>query len=203
VLELDEVYLRFGQSLSAKGWIKQSSSYNKICSRMKKRYLYALLFGIPGFFISAILSIVIFGAVMGTLWIFVFGDNPWPVSPESTLSTILILSFLILWAASIVTGYIVGKKLEANPSLNWKHILISGGLTLAFIFFIVLQQWSVGNIGPKSDSALCSDFCAQRGYSGSGLPALNSGDRTCSCYDNSGKEALKVPLDQIESDAPK
>jgi len=164
---------------------------------MKKRYLYALLFGMPGFLVSGMISLFVFGALLGVLWLFVFGDNTWPLSMETVLPVLLVLFFLLLWVAFISLGYVIGKRLEKDATWNWKHILISGGLTLLFILFVVLQQWSVGNLGPKSDSALCSDFCTQKGYSASGLPPLNSGDRTCSCYDNSGDEALKVPLNTI------
>jgi len=170
---------------------------------MKKRYLYALLFGIPGFFVSGIITLLVFGGVIGILWIYVFGDNPWPVSTDTLLSVLLIVGFLLLWTASIAAGYVIGKRLESDPAWNRTHILISGGLTLLFILFIVLQQLSVGNIGPKTDSALCSDFCIQKGYSGSGMPPQNSGDRSCICLDDSGNEVLKVPLDSIDADAPK
>jgi len=167
---------------------------------MNKRYLYALLFAIPGLFISGIITLFIFGALLGILWIYVFGDNPWPTSVENMLSILLVLTFLILWIASIAIGYGIGKKLEKDPGLNWNHILLSSGLTLMFGLFIVLQQWRVGNIGPRSDSELCSDYCIQMGYSGSGMPPQDSGDRSCSCYDTSGNEVLKVPLDGIDPD---
>jgi len=170
---------------------------------MKKRYLYSLLFGIPGFFVSGMIAMVVFGAVAGILWIYIFGDNPWPSSTQIVLSAVLVLTFLILWIALIVAGYITGKKLENDPLLNWKHILVSGGFTLLFILFIVFQQWNVGNIGPKSDSLLCNDFCTQKGFSGSGMPSIDSGERNCSCFDSSGNEALKVPLDGIDPDALK
>jgi len=170
---------------------------------MKKRYLYSLLFGIPGFFVSAIISLVVFGVAMGILWIYVFGDNPWPVSTEAMLSILLVLIFLILWAISITIGYFFGRRLEKDPLLNRKHILVSGALTIIFVLFIVFQQLSVGNIGPKSESVLCSDFCSQQGYSGSGIPPKNSGDRSCSCFDSLGNEVLKVPLDRIDPGASK
>ena len=170
---------------------------------MKKRYLYAVLFGIPGLFVAGILSLVIFGTVAGILWIFVFGDNSWPSSAETILSILVVLVLLILWITTIIAGYVTGKKLEDDPVLDRKHILISGGLTLLFILCILVQQFGVGNLGPKSDSALCSDFCISHGYSGSGMPPQNSGDRTCSCYDSSGNEVLKVPLDRIDPDASK
>ena len=164
---------------------------------MKKRYLYALLFGIPGFFIAGIFSLFIFGAALGFLWLFVFGDNLWPVSTETVLPILLVLTFLILWISLILLGYVIGKRLETDSALNRKHILLSAVLTLMFILFIILQQWSVGNIGPKSDSMLCSDYCSAQGYSGSGMPPQVSGDRTCSCYDDSGNEAIQIPLDMI------
>jgi len=106
----------------------------------------------------------------------------------------------LLWIGSIAIGYKVGKRLEASPTLNRNHIWISAGLTGLFILFLVLQQLGAGNIGPKSDSVLCSEYCVQRGYAGSGMPPQNSGDRTCSCYDSSGNEALKLPLDSIDLD---
>jgi len=170
---------------------------------MKKRYLYALLFGIPGLFVSGMISLLIFGGVIGILWLFVFGDDPWPASPGNMLSSLRVFVFLILWITSLITGYGIGKKLENDPALNWTHILISGGLTLLLILFIVLQQWSVGNLGPKSEGTLCQEFCTQKGYSASGTPPQDSGDRSCICLDDFGNEGLKVPLDSIAPDAPK
>ena len=170
---------------------------------MKKRYLYALLFGIPGFFVAGMIALFVFGAVMGGLWLFVFGDNTWPFSMDILLSVLLVVVFLLLWVGFITLGFVIGKRLEKDTTWHWKHVLVSGAVTLLFILFIILQQWSVGNLGPKSDSALCSDYCTRQGYSASGLPPLNSGDRSCSCYDNAGDEALKVPLDKINPGASK
>ena len=170
---------------------------------MKKRYLYALLFGIPGFFVAGMIALFVFGAVMGGLWLFVFGDNTWPFSMDILLPVLLVVVFLLLWVGFITLGFVIGKRLEKDTIWHWKHVLVSGAVTLLFILFIILQQWSVGNLGPKSDSALCSDYCTRQGYSASGLPPLNSGDRSCSCYDNAGDEALKVPLDKINPGASK
>jgi hypothetical protein len=170
---------------------------------MKKRYLYTLLFGIPGLFVAGIISIFAFGAFTGILWLYVFGDNPWPASAETVLSILFVFVFLIFWLGFMVLGYVVGRGLESNPAQNRKHILISAGLTALFLLMMVLYQWRVGNIGPQSDSVLCSDFCTQHGYAGSGMPPEISGDRTCSCYDDSGNEALRIPLDHLGPDAPK
>jgi hypothetical protein len=165
---------------------------------MKKRYLYALLFGLPGFFIAGIAAILGFAALTGLLWLYVFGDNPWPVYTEPVLVSLFVLTVLVLWIVFIVLGFFVGWRLEKDPALNRIHVLLSVGLTLACILFVVFQQWSVGNLGPKSDSTLCSDFCSLHGYAGSGMPAELTGDRTCSCYDNSGSEVLRIPLDHLD-----
>jgi hypothetical protein len=165
---------------------------------MKKRYLYALLFGIPGLFIAGIISIFLFAAFAGVLWIYVFGDNPWPSDAEQLISIVFGLTVLTLWIASTVLGYVVGKRLEKDPALNGNHVLISAGLTALFLLLILFQQWSVGNLGPKSDTLLCSEFCARHGYSGSGMPPHDTGDRICSCFDDAGNEVLVVPLDTID-----
>jgi hypothetical protein len=167
---------------------------------MKKRYVYMLLFGIPGLFVAGIISIFVFAAFTGILWLYVFGDNPWPDSSETVISVLFVVVVGVVWVGLIVLGYLVGKKLERDPSVKRTHILISAGLTLMFILLMVFQQWSVGNLGPKSDPVLCSEFCTQHGYSGSGMPPQNTGDRTCSCYDHSGTEALRIPLDHIAPD---
>jgi len=170
---------------------------------MKKRYLYSLLFGIPGFFVSAMIAFLIFGATAGILWIFFFGDNPWPTSIETVLPFLFVLIFLMIWIALTSLGFMIGKRLEKDPALNRNHILVSGALTVVFVLLIALQQWRVGAPGPRTDTLICSEYCSEKGYSGSGMPALNSGDRTCSCYDSSGNEALKVPLDTIDPGVPK
>jgi hypothetical protein len=170
---------------------------------MKKRYIYSLLFGIPGLFVAGILSIVVFGGFVGILWLYVFGDNAWPVFWETAISVLFVLVVLTLWIGCVLLGYVVGKRLEKDSALNRNHVLISVGLTVMFILLILFQQWSVGNLGSKSDSLLCSDFCLQHGYSWSGMPPEASGDRICSCYDQSGSEALRIPLDHLVPDAPK
>ncbi len=165
---------------------------------MKKRYLYSILFGIPGFFISVIAAFIAFGSTAGVLWLYVFGDNPWPAWSEKTLVSLFVLAFLVAWIATISVGFVAGKKLERNPALNRGHILISIGATIAPILSIALYQLSVGNIGPKSDDTLCSEFCRDKGFAASGTPPRNSGERNCSCLDASGHAALKVPMETIE-----
>lgn len=167
---------------------------------MKKRYIYSILFGLPGFIISAMVTLMFTGFTAGLLWIYVFGDNPIPSIVEKILSIAIALVFLTVWIAVIIIGFGIGKRLEDDPILNKSHILISSGLTLAFILLAAFYQVSVGNLGPKSDSMLCSDYCVRRGYSGSSMPPRNTGERSCSCLDNFGNETIKIPIDRIDSD---
>jgi hypothetical protein len=164
---------------------------------MKKRYLYVLLFGVPGFFLSLIIAFTLFGMAAGFLWLFVFGDNPWPAAIETTAPLLLVLAFMVFWIAFIFIGYTAGKKFEADPVWNKRHLLASVGLTIVPIVFIVLHQLSVGNIGTKSDGRLCNDFCKEKGYAASGMPPRDSGERSCLCYDDSGHEILKVPIEAV------
>jgi hypothetical protein len=44
----------------------------------------------------------------------------------------------------------------------------------------------------KTETAQCSDFCKQNGFAASGMPPRDSGENSCSCYDNSGQEVINV-----------
>ena len=170
---------------------------------MKKRHIYALLFGMPGLFVAGIIAIILFGGLAGILWLYVFGDVPWPAYVEQLTSVVFILVVLGIWIAFISLGYVVGRRLEDDPDMNRTHILISAGVTVMLLLLMFIQQWSVGILGPRSESVVCSDFCVQHGYSGSGTPPENFGERICSCFDESGNETLRIPLDRLVPDASK
>jgi hypothetical protein len=166
---------------------------------MKRRYLYSILVGVPGIVVSLILTFVLFGFTAGMLWLFVFGDNPWPALNETLLALIFGLVFLIIWLAFLIIGFLIGKRLEQNPALNRTHVLISAGLTVLLLLFIVLSQVSNGNIGPKTAEVRCSEYCSQKGYSASSVSPRVSANRTCSCLDHSGLEIIQVPLESLDS----
>jgi hypothetical protein len=164
---------------------------------MKKRFIYSILFGIPALIVSVIIAIIVFGFAAGALWIYAFGDNPWPASVEKILSILFILVFLVVWIALIIIGFVIGKHLEQNPILNKKHILISVGITITFILFIAFYQLRIGNIGTKSVGLQCSNYCSQIGYSASSVSPQDSDERMCGCLDNSGLEVISIPIDNI------
>jgi len=73
-------------------------------------------------------------------------------------------------------------------------MLAVAGATALLVLLAALYQWRVGNIGNKSDSELCSEYCWGRGFASSGMPPANSSETTCSCFDEQGSEAVKVPI---------
>ena len=60
---------------------------------MKKRLLYALLFGIPGILWSLLVAAIIFGVLSGFFWLFVYGDSTWPQAAGRVLSVAFLLVF--------------------------------------------------------------------------------------------------------------
>ena len=166
---------------------------------MKRRYLYVLLFAAPAVLISIIISLLLFGASAGFLWIFAFGDSPWPPLAEQLLAAGFFVVFLTVLVAFLSVAFIAGKNQEEYASLNTKHVIASIGITVLAGLFAVLHQWSVGNVGSKPDGVQCSDFCKERQFTGSGIPPRDAGAPTCSCFDVKGREAVKVPMTDITS----
>ena len=156
-----------------------------------------LLFGVPALLASVMISVLVFGAAAGALWLFLLGDSPWPLSVGSLLMVTFVLACTALWVAFMSVAYMLGKKQEARAVLNAKHVALSAGATVLLVLLVVSHQWSVGNMGGPSDGALCSEFCRAKGFAGSGMPPRNTGATTCSCYDVQGREAATVPIENV------
>ena len=167
---------------------------------MKKRHTYVLFFAIPAFLASLIVAGLVLGAGAGALWLFVFGDNPWPSAAGNALAVGFILAFAACWIGLLSAAYAAGKKHEDSPGFDARVVWASSGATALLVLLVVAHQRSVGNLGPKDDGTLCSAFCQARGHSGSGMPPRNSGDTTCSCYDAQGREAVKAPIEKVREE---
>ena len=113
---------------------------------MKRRYVYSILFGVPGLIVALIAAIVVLGATAGFLWLFVYGDNPWPTAVEELLPILFCVVLLGMWLAIVAVGYFVGKRREQDAALNKAHVFVSVGATVLFISAIVLYELGVGNI---------------------------------------------------------
>lgn len=158
-----------------------------------------LIFAVPALIASGIVSIALFGIIAGALWLFVLGDNPWPEAVGTGLVSILALAFLASWAGLLALAYRAGQRQESYPALNRAHLALSAAATLLLLLLVVTHQFSVGNLGVPTDSALCSDACRAEGFASSGTPPKNSGELTCSCFDAQGNEALKFSVESLRA----
>lgn len=167
---------------------------------LKKRYLHVLLFSVPILLASTIVASAVFAAAAGLVWLFVAGDNEWPAA----IDTILVAVFVIAFAASALglgsLAYSAGKRREQEASGTGAPVVAAGVATAVLVLAIVAHQWQIGNIGPRPDSVVCSEFCMSKGSAGSSMPPRNSGAATCSCLDAQGREAITVPMESIRKD---
>jgi hypothetical protein len=166
---------------------------------LKKRWLYPLLFAIPIVLVSAIVASAVFGAAAGVMWLFVAGDDAWPAWTDPVLVGTFVLAFAATAIVLARIAYAAGVERESEASGNGAAVLTALGAGALLLLAIGAYQWRVGNLGPKSDGVLCSEFCMTKGYGGSGMPPRDSGDATCSCIDAQGREAVRMPMNRIRS----
>jgi hypothetical protein len=161
---------------------------------VRRRFVYVLLFAVPALLLSAIAAAFLAAASAGVLWLFVFGDSPWPPSAGAALGTVLVVCGGVGWVAMLAVAYAVGKRQESRPRLNRAHVLLAAGLTVVLVGIIGARSVRLWVGGPATDEEACADICRDQGFPGSGTPPRNSGDRTCSCYDALGTETRRIPL---------
>jgi hypothetical protein len=164
---------------------------------MRKRFIYAVLFGLPALPLALIAALAAFAAAYGFAWLFVFGDDPWPATLGAPLILLFACTFVTIWVGAIAAGFVIGKRFEGDRCLPFGHLLTSLAATLVPLLVIVAHQYQVGNLGPQSDSLLCQDYCVASGFSMSGLPPRDTGERRCICYADNGNEALTAPIAEI------
>jgi len=160
---------------------------------MKQRYLYSLIFGIPGVLISAFVALLAGGVTAGLFWIFIFGDNVWPFWAEWIIAAITVIAFITALSFIARIGFFVGKKREIeNTPINNKHIIISVTTLVLLVFLMVIYQR--GYIFKEPPSKVCKDICVQKGYDGisTSLGRTVSGKNTCSCWNKATKKYDEV-----------
>jgi hypothetical protein len=160
---------------------------------MKRRHLYPLMYALPVFVFSVILMVVATAGLAGVLWIFVYGDNPWPAYLDQLAPIFMGTVFLGTWLGLIWTAYRWGQRQESLPFFNKKHAYVAIGATVALALAVFSHQRSVGNIGPKSDVLVCSDYCTAGKFPASRFPQ----DGTCRCYGSDGSEALNILMSKV------
>jgi hypothetical protein len=168
---------------------------------MRRRYAYVLLFAVPALLAAAIVAVVVGATAAGGMWLFVFGDNPWPASAGTALTVLFLVVAVATWAGLLAVAYAFGKKQEDRAKSVLRPAAAAVGAMVILGLLVVLQQWRVGNLGPKSVDMLCSDYCREKGFSASATSPQDLGDVTCSCFDLQGHEAVKVPIGQVTPNA--
>jgi hypothetical protein len=73
------------------------------------RWVALLLAIIGGAAVALALSMFATAAIVGLLWIFVFGDDPWPGWVEPALNVAIPIVGLALWA---LFGWVIWSKLR-------------------------------------------------------------------------------------------
>jgi hypothetical protein len=121
---------------------------------MKRRYWYLLLFGISAAICAAIATVLVVGAVAGAMWIFVYGDNPWPATTETTLATLAGLAFVAAFLGLLSIAYRVGRAQEERAAFDPAHLRLALGSAALLLLVAAGYEWKVGNVGPRSDGAL-------------------------------------------------
>lgn len=160
---------------------------------MRRRYLYVLLFAVPALLAAMIGTALAAGAAVGMLWLFVFGDNPWPGWIEHAVAVGALGTGLVFYAALLSLAYAIGRQEESRLAINRTHVALAVGSTAALLFLVALRLGGI-RFTPLSDDEVCADVCREQGFSASAMPPRISGDRTCSCYDAQGRVAHRVPL---------
>lgn len=114
---------------------------------MRARYAYPLLFLAPSLIAAVIAAALATAAGAGILWIFVYGDDPWPPSANTALMGVAVLVALLVLAALLVMAHGVGKAREPRGGLCRAHALLALGLSVGLPLLVLLHQWKVGNLG--------------------------------------------------------
>jgi hypothetical protein len=163
---------------------------------MKRPHLYLLLFGVPALVAALLAGFAVLAAAAGVLWLFVYGDDPWPQPAEASLVALFASVSLAVWAVLLRRAYLAGEQDEraGTPLKPGRLAATAAGATALLLALVGLHQWRVGNIGPVPDSVVCSDFCTARGFAGSSMPPRDAGTPTCTCLDDGGGNALTVPM---------
>jgi uncharacterized membrane protein YgdD (TMEM256/DUF423 family) len=64
------------------------------------RWVALLIAVVVGGILASVLLLPLAGAFAGALWVFMFGDDPWPAWVEPVAGVVIVLGWLGLWAAA-------------------------------------------------------------------------------------------------------
>ena len=117
---------------------------------MKARYAYPLLFLLPCAMLAALAAVLAAAAGAGLLWIFVYGDDPWPEAAGDVLMIAAGAVFVLGLSMFMGLGYSFGRRREARGGVRRAHVALAVGLSVALALLALLHQWQVGLLGAHS-----------------------------------------------------
>jgi len=112
---------------------------------VKARYSYPLLFLVPSAMIAFLAMAATVGAGAGALWIFVYGDDPWPESSRTLLLVLGLIAFIATLALLLVAGFVYGKRREGCGGLAKRHAVAAVGISVLVPLLVLLQLWRGGH----------------------------------------------------------
>ena len=114
---------------------------------MKARFAYPLAFFIPSAMVACLSAFVVGAAAAGILWLFAFGDDPWPAGTDKAVMTLVTLTAVATLVTLLFAGYSFGKKREGLGGLSTQHLLLAFAISVLLPAIALFYEWQVGNIG--------------------------------------------------------
>ena len=97
--------------------------------------------------VACVATVLAAAAGAGVLWIFVYGDNSWPTSANTTVMAVATSVGLVLLALLLFAARRIGKRRETQGGVSRSHILVALGLSAGLPALVLLHQLEIGNLG--------------------------------------------------------
>lgn len=114
--------------------------------RLRSRYL---LVGVAwSLFLAPVTAYAVLGVVVGALWIYVYGDNPWPAATDWIIPVVGLVVFAATAALCISFAYSYGRQREVatkgDDPRERRAVLLLTLAPLAFLVIASIALWQRG-----------------------------------------------------------
>lgn len=114
---------------------------------MKPRFAYPILFLLPSAMIAFLSAILAAGGGAGVLWLFVYGDSPWPEAAGTILMVVAGATGIASFGAMLFSSYAFGRRREPAGGVSRRHVALAVAVSILLPVLVLLHQWQVGNLG--------------------------------------------------------